>query len=311
MNKEMDALYRNDTWEKTELLKDRQSIGGKWVFKIKYKSNGEIEIYKARYVAKGFNQIEGIDIDETFIVKIVTVRCLINLVVQSGWSLCQVDVNNAFLYGDLSETVYMDLPEGFLNPDDKRGISLLYLIYVDDIIITGNNADDFENFKRKYCLDLLSDFGLLAYKPSGLLAYKPSATPLYQNLSLSNEPTEVDKVLDNVSEYQRLIGKPLRSHLKIALKVLRYLKGNPGKGIHIVKQPKASLEAFVDADWAKCLITRKSVTGFCITLNGSLIFWKSMKQNTLLKSSAEAKYKAMASVTSEITWILKILKYLE
>ncbi|GKC96439.1 hypothetical protein Tco_1161881, partial [Tanacetum coccineum] len=105
--------------------------------------------------------------------------------------------------------------------------------------------------------------------------------------------------------------KPLRSHLKIALKVLRYLKGNPGKGIHIVKQPKASLEAFVDADWAKCLITRKSVTGFCIILNGSLIFWKSKKQSTLSKSSVEAKYKAMASVTSEITWILKILKYLD
>ncbi|GJW69052.1 hypothetical protein Tco_0123476 [Tanacetum coccineum] len=102
--------------------------------------------------------------------------------------------------------------------------------------------------------------------------------------------------------------KPLKSHLKIALKVLRYLKNNPGMGIHIVKQPKVSLEAFVDADWAKCIVTRKSVTGFCISLNGSLVSWKSKKQNTLSKSSAEAEYRAMASVTSEIVWILKILK---
>nr|GEV43840.1 ribonuclease H-like domain-containing protein [Tanacetum cinerariifolium] len=83
------------------------------------------------------------------------------------------------------------------------------------------------------------------------------------------------------------------------------------KRIHIVKQPKASLEAFMDADWAKCLAIRKSVTGFCIKLNGSLIFWKSKKQHTLAKSSAKAEYRALASVTSEVTWILKILRDLE
>ncbi|GKB05201.1 ribonuclease H-like domain-containing protein, partial [Tanacetum coccineum] len=227
-----------------------------------------------------------------------------------------------------------------------------------DIIITGNDVGKIEKFKaylntkfkikdlgklkyflgievidtdkglclsqRKYCLDLLSDFGLLACKPS--------ATPLEQNLVVSNEPTSTDPVIDNVTEYQKLIGKliylthtrpdisysvhclsqfmhkPLKSHLKIAFKVLRYLKNNPGMGIHIVKQPKVSLEAFVDADWAKCIVTRKSVTGFCISLNGSLVSWKSKKQNTLSKSSAEAEYRAMASVTSEIVWILKILK---
>ncbi|GJT73269.1 ribonuclease H-like domain-containing protein [Tanacetum coccineum] len=358
MNKEMDALYRNDNWEICDLPKDRKSIGGKWVFKIKYKSNGEIERYKARYVVKGYNQKEGINFDETFlpVVKIVTVRCLINIAVQNNWSLFQLDINNAFLYGDLDETVYMDLPEGFYSPDDKRcgfkqsksdyslftkskkGNFLALLVYVDDIIVTGNNVDEIEKFKEflrtkfqikdlENCLDLLSEYGLLACKPS--------ATPLEQNLAIRNEPTDIDKVLDNITEYQRLIGKliylthtwpdisypvhclsqfmhkPLRSHIKIALKVLRYLKSNPGKGVHIVKQPKASLEDFVDANWAKCLATRKSVTRFCIKLNGSLISWKSKKQHTLAKSSIEAEYRAMASVTSEVTWILKILRDLE
>ena len=102
--------------------------------------------------------------------------------------------------------------------------------------------------------------------------------------------------------------KPLKSHLKIALKVLRYLKGSPGRGIHIVKNSSQSLETYVDADWAKCVVTRRSVTGFCIFLNGSLVSWKSKKQNTLSKSSAEAEYKAMASATSEIVWVLKVLK---
>ena len=102
--------------------------------------------------------------------------------------------------------------------------------------------------------------------------------------------------------------KPLKSHLKIALKVLRYLKGSHGKGIHIVKNSFENLETYVDADWAKCRVTRRSVTGFCIFLNGSLVSWKSKKQNTLSKSSAEAEYRAIASATSETVWILKILK---
>ena len=147
--------------------------------------------------------------------------------------------------------------------------------------------------QRKYCLDLLSEFGLLACKPS--------AFPLEQSLVISNEPTINDPVLDNITEYQKLVGKliylthtrpdisyavhclsqfmhkPLKSHLKITLKVLRYLKGSPGRGIHIVKNSFESLETYVDADWAKCVVTRRSVTAFCVFLNGSLVSWKSKK----------------------------------
>ncbi|GJW04365.1 ribonuclease H-like domain-containing protein [Tanacetum coccineum] len=65
MNKEMDALYENDTWDITDLPSDRKPIESKWIYKIKYKSNGEIERYKARLVAKGYIQKEGIDFDET------------------------------------------------------------------------------------------------------------------------------------------------------------------------------------------------------------------------------------------------------
>ncbi|GKA65389.1 ribonuclease H-like domain-containing protein, partial [Tanacetum coccineum] len=271
MNKEMDALYRNDTWEITDLPKDRKSIGGKWVFKIKYKSNGEIERYKA--------------------------RCLINLVVQNNWVLYQLDIINAFLYGDLVKTVYMDLPEGYYSPDDKRVCKLKKSIYglkqahrqwnakLTQILIEcgfKQSKSDYSLFTKKYCLDLLSVFGLLTCKPS--------ATPLEQNVTISNEPTEIDKVLDNiylthtrpdisysVHCLSQFMHKPLRSHIKIALKVLRYLKSSPGKGDHIVKQPKASLEAFVDADWAKCLATRKSVTGFYIELNANPVFHEKTK----------------------------------
>ncbi|GKD06083.1 ribonuclease H-like domain-containing protein, partial [Tanacetum coccineum] len=97
MNSEMDALLRNDTWEIVDLSKDRKAIGSKWIVKIKYKSSGEIDRYKTRLVAQRFGQKEGIDYDETFspVIKMVTVRCLLNVTVSNSWPIYQLDVNNA------------------------------------------------------------------------------------------------------------------------------------------------------------------------------------------------------------------------
>ena len=115
MNKEIVALEENGTWILTELPPGKIPIGSKWVWKIKFHADGTIERYKARLVAIGCSQKEGVDYKETFapVAKMVTVRTFLAIAVHHGWEIEQLDVNNAFLHGDLHEEVYMQVPQGY------------------------------------------------------------------------------------------------------------------------------------------------------------------------------------------------------
>jgi hypothetical protein len=114
MNLELDALAKNCTWKIVELPPHIKPIGCRWVYKVKHRSDGSVERDKARLVAKGYNQVEGIDYFETFspVAKLSTVRTLLAIAATKNWHLHQLDVNNAFLHGDLQEDVYMKIPEG-------------------------------------------------------------------------------------------------------------------------------------------------------------------------------------------------------
>jgi len=115
MDSEHQALLRNKTWHLVPPPKGKNVIGCKWVYKIKRRADGTIDKYKARLVAKGFKQRYGIDYEDTFspVVKAATIRLILSIAVSRGWSLRQLDVQNAFLHGILEEEVYMHQPPGY------------------------------------------------------------------------------------------------------------------------------------------------------------------------------------------------------
>lgn len=121
MDQELKALSDNKTWEVVDLPLGKKAIGCKWVYKVKLNSDGTLQRYKARLVAKGYTQEFGIDFQETFspVVKMSTIRCVIALAASKQWNLHQLDVNYAFLHGDLKEEVYMMMPARINNPEHK------------------------------------------------------------------------------------------------------------------------------------------------------------------------------------------------
>lgn len=115
MDAEYMALMKNKTWRLVPPQKGRNIIDCKWVYKIKRKADGTLDMYKAHLVAKGFKQRYGIDYEDRFspVVKAVTIRMVLSIAVSRGWSLRQLDVQNAFLHGVLEEKVYMRQPPGY------------------------------------------------------------------------------------------------------------------------------------------------------------------------------------------------------
>jgi hypothetical protein len=115
MSNELTALMKHGTWDLVPLPSNGATVGWKWIFQVKRNADGSIDRFKARLVVKGFHQCPGVDYKETFspVVKPAIIRAVLSVAVMSGWELRQMDVNNPFLNGALTETVFMVQSPGF------------------------------------------------------------------------------------------------------------------------------------------------------------------------------------------------------
>ncbi|XP_019150234.1 PREDICTED: uncharacterized protein LOC109147052 [Ipomoea nil] len=123
-------------------------------------------------------------------------------------------------------------------------------------------------------------------------------------LYLTNTRPEISHAVQQLSQF---VDKPTNIHLTAAHRVLRYLKGSPGKGLFYPTNTQIRLQGFSDSDWANCTETRKSVTSYCIYFGDALISWRTKKQPTVSRSSSEAEYRALASTVCEIQWLHYLL----
>ncbi|XP_071740590.1 uncharacterized mitochondrial protein AtMg00810-like [Rutidosis leptorrhynchoides] len=163
-----------------------------------------------------------------------------------------------------------------------------------------------------------------------LLDSKPISTPLPTAASFTNEgipfedPTyyrslvgalqyltitrpDISYAVNQVSQF---LQAPTIDHLQDVKRIIRYIKGTIHYGLTFYHSPKASLLGYSDADWARCIETRRSTYGYSIFLGGNLVSWSAKKQPTVARSSCESEYRALANTAAEIVWITHLLREL-
>eukprot|EP00253_Pinus_taeda_P008958 PITA_08958 len=109
------SIVTNSAWEIVQRAEGKSMVGSRWIYKVKQAANGSVEKYKARFVVRGFSQIERIDYEETFapVARYSSLRTILSLSAQMGWHIHQMDVNTAFLNGVIEEEVYIEKIGGF------------------------------------------------------------------------------------------------------------------------------------------------------------------------------------------------------
>ncbi|GMF36076.1 unnamed protein product [Phytophthora fragariaefolia] len=148
------ALKKNGTWKLVPRRKGMKVLGNRWIFRVKYLPNGEIERFKARLVVKGFMQVYGVDYLEVYspVVRLETLRMLLTLAAIWDYEVDQMDVTTAFLNGSLDGEVYMEQPKGYeescVAVKVVDGELVFISIYVDDLILFTPNKKLMNELKQ-------------------------------------------------------------------------------------------------------------------------------------------------------------------
>ncbi|KAL0295904.1 UNVERIFIED_CONTAM: Retrovirus-related Pol polyprotein from transposon RE2 [Sesamum angustifolium] len=163
--------------------------------------------------------------------------------------------------------------------------------------------------QTKYVLDIVHDAGLSNAKGVSTPFPQGSNNDSYRRLVgrlLYLSFTRLD-ISHSVKQLSQFLNHPCEAHWNAALHVVRYLKRCPSKGLFFPSQNSLDLRAYCDADWASCTDSRRSLSGFCIFLGPALISWKTKKQSTVSRSTAEAEYRSMAVTVCELSWLSYLL----
>ncbi|GJY64286.1 putative ribonuclease H-like domain-containing protein [Tanacetum coccineum] len=263
----------DSNFNRPKLDRSNRAIETKWVYKNKKDERGIMVRNKARLVARGYTQEEGINYDEVFapVARIEAIRLFLACASFKEFVVYQIDVKSAFLYGKIEEEGYVCQPPGFEDPEfpdkvykvekiDKtlfikriKGDILLVQVYVDDII--------FGSTKKGLCME----FEKLMHKKFQMSSMaKTASTPMETSKPLlkDSEAKDVD-----VHLYRSMIGSLM--YLTASRLDIIYLKGQPKSGLWYPKDSPFDLESYADSDYAGVSLDRKSIIGGCLEWNGT------------------------------------------
>nr|GEU87830.1 hypothetical protein [Tanacetum cinerariifolium] len=271
MQKDILQFKMHKVWVLVDLPHGKRAIGTKWVYRNKKDERGIVVRNKARLVAQGHTQEEGIDYEEVFapVARIEAIRLFLAYASFMGFMVYQMDVKSAFLYENIEEEVYVK--------QKKDGIFIS---------------------QDKYVAEILKKFGLTEGKSA--------STPIDIEKPLLKDPDGEDV---DVHTYRSMIGSlmyltssrpdimfavcacarfqvtPKASHLHVVKRIFRYLKGKPHLGLWYPKDSPFDLVAYSDSDYAGASLDIKSTTRGCQFLGCRLISWQCKKQTVIATSS--------------------------
>nr|GEW04719.1 hypothetical protein [Tanacetum cinerariifolium] len=314
MQEELLQFKIQNVWSLVDCPKGVRPIGTEWVLKNKKDERGIVIKNKSRLVAQRHTQEEGIDYDEVFshVAKIKAIRLFLAYASFMGFTIYQMDVKSAFLYGTIDKEV--GTIDQILFIRRQRGDFILVQVYVDDIIFGSSNPQ------------LCREFEAIMHEKFQMSAMdvRLANTPMDKENPWGKDGTgkDVDLYL-----YRSMIGSlmyltgsrpyikfticacarhqvtPKECHLHAVKRIFRYLKGHPKLGLWYPKESPFDLVAYLDSDYGGATQDHKSTTGGCQFLGRRLISWQCKKQTIVATSTTKAEYVAAASGCRQVMWI--------
>ncbi|CAI7877551.1 unnamed protein product [Closterium sp. NIES-53] len=308
MDAEMASWKSTSTYVDAVPTSGGNIVNGMWIFRVK-RPPGSLPVFKARYVARGFSQRQGVDFFQTFspTPKMTTLQVLQHVAALQDYELHSLDFSTAFLQGSLHKEIWLRRPPGFaVSSPAGTQWSLRRPVY-------GLRQAPCEWHATLRTTLAALGFAPLTADPSLFLRTDTSLLPFYvDELVFATSDTEaLTLVKSELSFSASASGTPRHSPL-LCLPVTRsqlHLQTSPTSGMGLVLggEGPVVLTGYADASWVDDLATQRSSQGYTFSLGSGSVFWWSTHSSSVLSSNCEAEIYAGVMAAQELRWLTYLL----
>nr|GEX82571.1 hypothetical protein [Tanacetum cinerariifolium] len=309
MQEEMQQFKFHNVWVLVELPPGKYAIGTKWILKNKRDARGIVVSNKARLVAQGHRQEEGIDYDEVFtpIPRIEAIRLFLAFASYMGFLVYQIDVNSAFLYGRIKEEVYVTQPKGFIDPQHRtkvyKVVKALYGLHQAPRAWYATISTFL--LKHGYKRGSINKTLFLMKNNRDIIMVQVYVDDIVFGSTKKEWCAEFEALMKR--EFQMSAMGELTFFLEAVKKIFKYLKGQPKLGLWYPKESPFVLEAYSDSDYAGANKDKKFTTGGCLFLGRRLISWYALTTNPVIFDSLVKQFWSTATLRAPELGPLAIL----